>query len=241
MGRYDQILGWVGVKPSRFKEAEGVIQAVEKRIGRKLPGAVAEWLAIEGIEEISNRYSNSDPVVAAGDLGKRDMGEYLHIRSENQGVCYWGVLMNGEEDPPVFVANEMDFKNPVMYARLFSEYARAFMWDWRRVLQDNAGIQAQNRPVSKEALEFMKGRFSSEVETWGWLGETQHRFYTPTQRVLIWAGEQQADWNLAGDSEDDLQLLVKMLWEVDDLGKSLWSNDGVGERILKRVRDDMAC
>ena len=119
-------------------------------------------------------------------------------------------------------------------ASTFSEYVYASIWDWGRALCEPL-IQAQNKPLSMEAIEFLQKNFSPKVETSGWPGDRQYRFFSADQRILIWAANGQADWWLTGDSEDALLRLVRMLRDVDDLGRSLWSNDSVGESILQRA------
>lgn len=228
----------VGAIPKVAPETENALAAVEGRIGRNLPASLREWYSLNGACELLYSYSNSDPPVALADLGRDGLvgGDLLILRHENQGVCSWAVWLNGSDDPPVLVDYDTAFQTYQPCANTFSEYIRACLWDWGLVLKNALLIQAQNAPISDEALAFLRSKFKAEVETSGWPADTQYRFSSSDQRILIWAGRDQADWWLAGDSGDSVARLAKMLWDVDELGHSFWSHDAAGASILQRMR-----
>lgn len=226
--------------PILARDVSNII-AVEDRLGRQLPASLREWYSLDGACDMLLRYSNGDPPVAIANLGRDGLiaRELLTIRHENQGVCTWAVLLDGSEDPPVVVDYDVDFKTRQPCANSFSDYVYSCFWDWGLVL-NSPRVQAQNGPISPEALDFLRGNFAAELETYGWPGDTQYRFFTPDQRILIWESKQQADWWLSADSDDALVRLVARLWRVDDLGTSLWASDDADEYILQRARSQLS-
>jgi hypothetical protein len=231
-----QALRLIGAVPKVAPQAAGLIVAIEGRLGRPLPASLCEWYSLEGACELLMQYSNGDPPVAITDLGRDTLiaGDSLIFRHENQGVCAWAVRLNGSDDPPVVVDYCTGFTECRPCANTFSDYVYSCVWDWGLVL-NHATIQAQNPPISDEALSFLRRDFTAELETNGWPGEIQYRFSSPDQRILVWAAKDQADWWLAGDSDDALCRLVRSLRDVDELGRSLWSSDAAGESVLRRA------
>lgn len=227
------------VEPRLAQDAASVLAAVETRIGRALPDSVHEWYALEGACELLDRFSNADPAVTLQKLGTGADAKsgFLEFRHENQGVCRWAISLHGSDDPPVVVNYGDACETYVPCASTFSQYVYVCVWDWGRVLAEGRPlIQSQNSPVSAEAITFLRSRFTTGVQTWGWPGDQQYRFSSTAARILIWAGKDQADWWLAGDSEDALLHVVSQLWNVDGLSASLWSNDAAGESILQALR-----
>jgi hypothetical protein len=226
----------IGAAASMAPDAMSALSAVEARIGQRLPASLREWYSLEGACDILRRYSNGDPPVAVADLGRNGLmaGDLLVFRHENQGVCSWAAWLNGRDDPPVFVDYDAGSRAYRACANTFSEYVYACLWDWGLVLK-NALIQAQNAPVSPEALAFLRSNFKAEIETSGWPGDMQYRFFSSDQRILVWAAKDQADWWLAGDGEEAVFRLVNALWDVDELGRSFWSDDTLGKSILQRM------
>jgi hypothetical protein len=238
---HSRALQLVDVTPKPAPNANSALEAVEKRIRRALPPSLREWYSLEGACGLLTSYSNHDPAVPIEDLGMDPLidRDFLLFRNENQGVCRWAVWLNGSDDPPVFVDYDGAFETYKPCANSFSDYVYTNFWDWGRVLnREQALIQAQNQPISDEALMFLRENFTSELQTSGWPGDHQYRFSSSDQRILVWASSDQADWWLVGDTEDALDRLVRRLGNIDSLRGSLWSNDPVGEAILQRLRTD---
>lgn len=225
-----------GVQPRPAAQAAKSIAAIEHRIRRPLPASLREWYSLEGACDLLLRHSNSDPPVALADLGCSDLiaRNLLPFRHENQGVCTWAVDLNGSDDPPVLVDYDKNFESPRPCANRFSEHVYASVWDWHCVLT-NATIQAQIDPLSDEALDFLGRTFQAELVTEGWPGDTQYRFFSADQRVLIWESKDWADWWLSADNDAALLRLVQTIWEIDNLGGSLWSPDASCAAVLRQA------
>jgi len=234
----------LGVAPAISQNAVAELDDVESRIGRKLPASVREWYSFDGACSLLRQYSNDDWPLEVREFGlprndthgggphdllARDL---VVFRYENQAVCVWAFGLDGSVDPPVYLDFDTQFKTWTKCASTFSEHLYAWMWDYAMVLTRDPLIQAQNKPLSGAALEFLKANFDVCPETYGWPGRTQHRFSRRDQRILIWASEDQADWWLAADEEESLKNLIASVSHCDDVGRSFWSNSEPGESIL---------
>jgi hypothetical protein len=161
----------------------------------------------------------------------------LYIRSENQGVCGWAVRLDDGDDPAVMVnyGDIAELSEWVPQADTFSDYIFCGIWDWGLVLRSEWLIQAQNGPLSEQALEGLRLHFRESVRTYGWPGDTQYRFEGDGQRLLICSGSGQADWWLAADDEPSLAEAARKIWHLDDVDKAFWSNTDKGETALARI------
>src|SRR4051794_22666822 len=90
------------------------VRAIEKRIKRRLPPAVREWISYCGD---LGYCSGQDHPIPLDELGEprwltRDTrydavaDGYLVLMVENQGCCKWAVRLDGE-DPPVVQAGRL--------------------------------------------------------------------------------------------------------------------------------------
>jgi len=238
----------LGVSPGISESAVTELDSVETRIGRRLPASKREWYSLDGACQILREYSNDDRPLQISDLGlprKDTSGGGPHdllarnlvvYRYENQAVCVWAVQLDGSDDPPVVVNVDSQFKIWTRCAPTFSGHLHAWMWDYALVLRGDHLIQAQNQPLTTEAIGFLSQHFDVGPETYGWPGDTQYRFFNDDQRILIWAGEDQADWWLSADQEESRLRLVRTVWDCDNVGKSLWSNTGMDDSLLKQAR-----
>lgn len=225
--------------PKTASESVDALTLVENRIGRPLPPSVREWYSIEGACDLLLKYSNGDPPVAIATIGSRGLisEELLVFRHENQGVCSWAVWLNGDDDPPVVVSDDLDFRSYKFCTDTFSDYIYSCVWDYGWLFVPPL-IQAQNVPLSAAALEMLNRDFTRGLKTNGWPGDTQHRFFSKDHRILIWASKDQADWWLTADTGDSLADLARSLWKVDGLGRTFWANDSTGETILSQVKSE---
>jgi hypothetical protein len=249
-GFHDKSLRLLPKVPEISKAAVAKVADVEARIGRPLPAAVRDWYMREGACDILRTYSNGDPPVTLEDLGRpipawngnpRDLAAdgLLYIRTENQGVCSWAVLLDDRDDPEVAVSYD-NLNEWQLQADTFSDYIFSGIWDWGLVMPSEWLIQAQNGPLSEEALGHLRLLFRENVRTRGWPGDTQYRFEGDGQRLLIWNADGQADWWLAADDEQSLAEVARKIWHLDDVGKAFWANDEKGETALARIAADMA-
>ena len=241
---HGRTLKLLNIAPPTSRNAVEVLDAVEARIGRKLPASVREWYSLDGACELLRQYSNDDWPLEVREFGlprtdthgggphdllERDL---VVFRYENQAVCAWAFGLDGTNDPPVYVDVDSQFQKWTKCAPTFSEHLYAWMWDYALVLTKDLLVQAQNRPISDAALDFLKANFAVGPETYGWPGHTQYRYSNADQRILIWASEGQADWWLTADGEESLRRLIETVRHCDQVGQSLWSNSERAEALL---------
>lgn len=229
------------ISPAAVKD----LDAAEARIGRKLPESVREWYSLEGACTFLRKYSNDDPplevrefglpLTDTGGEGPHDLlaGGLVVFRYENQGVCVWAFGLDGADDPPVYVDVDTQLETWTKCAPTFSAHLYAWMWDYAKVLTADLLVQAQNRAFSGAALGFLREEFDAGLETYGWPGQTQHRFSKEDQRLLIWASEDQADWWMTADSDRTLIALIEKVRYCDRVGERLWSNSERAESLLR--------
>jgi hypothetical protein len=144
------------------------------------------------------------------------------------------VLLDDRDDPEVAVSYD-NLNEWQPQAHTFSDYIFSGIWDWGLVMPSEWLIQAQNGPLSEEALGHLRLLFRENVRTWGWPGDTQYRFEGDGQRLLIWNADGQADWWLAADDEQSLAEAARKIWHLDDVGKAFCANDEKGETALARI------
>jgi hypothetical protein len=234
----------LNVVPATSESAVADLDAVEVRIGRRLPASVREWYSLEGASKLLRQYSNDDWPLEVREFGlprKDTCGGGPHdllarglvvFRYENQGVCVWAFGLDGTDDPPAYVDYDSQFKTWTQCAPTFSAHLYAWMWDYAKVLTGDLLIQAQNKPLSGTALRFLRGNFDAGPETYGWPGHTQYRFSKDDQRILIWASDDQADWWITADRDESLRALLEKVRHCDQVGQSLWSSSEHAESLL---------
>jgi hypothetical protein len=250
-GFHERSLRLLPKVPEISEAAVAKVADVEARIGRPLPAAVRDWYVREDACDILRTYSNEDPPVALEDLGRpipasngnpRNLAAdgLLYIRTENQGVCAWAVLLDDRDDPEVAVSYD-DLNEWQPQADTFSDYVFSGIWDWGLALRSDWLIQAQNGPLSEKALDRLRQHFRETVRTYGWPGDNQYRFEGDGLRLLLWSvAGGQTDWWLAADDELRLAEAARKIWLLDDVGKAFWSNTGEGEAALARIATGMA-
>jgi hypothetical protein len=243
----------LGIEPRRSSAAVEALAQVETKIGRTLPAPVREWYELENACRLLLECSNDDPPLDITELGEpqhdangggpHDLLErnVLLFRWENQGVCAWAIQLDGSDDPPVVVDVDTQFTSWVQCTAAFSRHLYACAWDYstwiKQLRNDNELlIQAQNKPLSQEALSFLTEHFEAELVTHGWPGDTQYRFVKGDQRILIWASRNQADWHLTAETESSLEGLVNSVFPLDGVVSALWSHTEKGESLLKRIQ-----
>jgi hypothetical protein len=100
-------------------------------------------------------------------------------------------------------------------------------------------VQAQNRVLSDAALDGLNASFHQEIQTQGWPGSTQYRFTNERGAILIWASKQQADWFIGSSDANGLELTLRMIWNLDDVGVALYDTSKIGAVVLARLRQAM--
>ncbi|PWT95796.1 MAG: hypothetical protein C5B53_10945, partial [Candidatus Melainabacteria bacterium] len=223
---HDSTYGIIGGKPEVSKEALALLDALDKKCGGRLPPSLREWYSLDGAVEILAKRTSDHPI-ALSDLGKdswyvggtRDFvaEKYLVIMSENQGVCHWAIELNGQDDPPVVV--EVDSLPKVEwlpFADTFSAFLETMVSDWNYAIV----LCAQDIPLADRELDFLRQQFTEGHMTHNWPAKTTYRFRQDDQCIIIWDGEEQADWFLESNSPENLRELVNKMWQCGSLAES---------------------
>jgi len=214
------------------------VEDAERRLGFRFPASVREWYCTVEAIDILAKYSNQDPPIPLKEFAVTEW-QSLHLlpfKYENQGVCTWSIVLDGSDDPPVYVGVDSDGAEWQVQAPNFSAYIYACVWDYSFVFDQPGLVQAQNKPLSAEALGQLRERFAEQPPTFGWPGSTQHRFAGKSHAILIWSGEDQADWFVGARDAKSMETALREVWSADNVGPSLYDRSEIGKAVLDRIR-----
>lgn len=228
----------LGFEPQRSPVAVSKVENAELRLGFQLPASVRDWYCRDGAIRILETHSNSDPPIPIDQFAVRQSGSkrLLPFRIENQAVCVWSIMLDGSDDPAVYVDVDSGGSEWSLLASTFSGYVRSCVWDYKMVLSQPALVQAQNVPLSFETINELDHTLHAEPRTFGWPGSTQYRFVGADHAILIWSGASQADWFIGARDEASLESALRRIWHLDHVGESLYSCCAAGERALANFR-----
>jgi hypothetical protein len=97
----------------------------------------------------------------------------LPFMIENQGVCIWGVRLDGGDDPPVVV--EVDSGTPPRWqlcAERFSDWLGSQVENFR-VLKSSRFV-AQAPALYDSVVRLLRQHFEEGMQTHAWPGETNY-------------------------------------------------------------------
>ena len=231
----------LGTQPRTSTAALSELERAEQRLGMRLPPSVRDWYSHDGALAILRLHSNDDPPIPVEEfsLTESPAGRLMPIRWENQGVCTWAILLDGSEDPPVLVDVDSDGTVWQPLAEKFSTYVYTCVWDYHVVLRRPALVQAQNRPLSPQALQALQGLFHEEPRTFGWPGSAQYRFDGGQHGILIWSTEdEQADWFVGAADANSLESALRQVWNLDRVGESFYDCSRIAKVILTKLKSE---
>lgn len=138
----------LGTRPRISAAAVGELEKTERRLKMRLPASVREWYSYEDALSILASHSNADPPIPVAEFAgvESPVGRLIPIRWENQGVCTWAILLDGSDDPPVWVDVDSEGNVWQRLAQNFSTYVHTCVWDYQVVLRRPALVQAAERP-----------------------------------------------------------------------------------------------
>lgn len=236
----------LGTTPVVSKPAAVALWQREEALDVTFPPAVREWYSLAGAVEFLAKYSNHDHPVPLEKLGKTNIYNdepdpynplergLLHIMTENQGMCYWALYLDGSEDPPVYVHadGELGWQ---LHAEGFSIFTYAQAWDWSQ----NVALEAQDRALTEQDFAFLQSTFRQGPFTYAWPSPATYRFFDETSRLVIRDDpEVQADWYASALSEEALLRLAARIWHCGILSVSLYDVNEQGAAVLKKLRPD---
>lgn len=233
----------LGIAPEMGTDPSAAAQAMERKLGIKLPASALELLRFPGLM----------PAIARGieghtefpDQAKLGDGSYLpDVREpvlvllyENQGVVVWALPLKRGDDPPVLVGYQTGDRLPsVEYAPTLAEFVFAMAWDGQETEQARL-LMAQATTLDPSTLQQLRTRYREIIETRGWPADNQYRFEGENGfRITLWSGDRQCDWWVTADDRATLEREARWLIELSNLRTSFWSNEPECEELLTRLR-----
>ena len=215
------------------------LKHLEKLIGTHLPPALREWYGLDGGIDLLERYSNHDYPLSltslAEDRDKHLRQSHLIFMIETQGVCHWAVRLDESDDPPVVVQWRDD--DPTEWQTVtarFSDFIYFWIWDHARTYYH---IQAIGKPLSETDLQVLRDHYHELLSTATWPEMTNYRFVEADRRLLIWTGEDQANWYLWSDNLETLEALIRTLWTRIDMPE--WVIAMTPDRAIEKAVEQM--
>jgi hypothetical protein len=159
----------------------------------------------------------------------------LLLSHENQGVCSWGLVLDGPSAGSIVVGG--DLPEGVATAACCADlptFVAMRLWDGR-CLATAPLLQAQAAPLDDETLAVLRTRLGPLPSTLGWPGRSTLRFEADDLQVMLWSDLDQCDWWVSGNQRAVAGILPQLM-TLSSLSNSLWSNDETGIRLLSDAR-----
>ena len=147
----------LGIDLRESSAAVSEVERAERRLGFRLPAAVREWYCNDASTIILAEHSNQDRPIPLAKFAVKEWKSrrLLPFQIENQGVCTWSIMLDGSDDPPVYVDVDSNGTEWQIQAPTFTAYVHACVWDYEMVLGEPALAQAQNESLSPEAVNLL--------------------------------------------------------------------------------------
>jgi hypothetical protein len=102
---HDATAEYLAIRPRITMAALGELARTQRRLGIDLPASMCEWYSYDCALSVLFENSNGDPPIPVAEffVSESAVGPLIPIRRENQGVCTWAILLDGSNDPPVYV------------------------------------------------------------------------------------------------------------------------------------------
>lgn len=213
----------LGLEPAASPESEAVLKELESRHSFKFPASVREWFVLEGAVKILNDCSFSDQLVPLRDLGParehyRDdvahpFHDYqkqpvMHFTYENQGVCAWGVWLNGADDPPVGVQGSLRKQGWLPAADSFSDFIL------HRAMEFGGNypffVCAQPAVSDSSWKQFLPTILEQGPSTYSYPGESNHVFSSNEFGLVLFVDDDGSiEWNVFANGVDVLERTLR--------------------------------
>jgi hypothetical protein len=166
---HSRVFRLLGAQPPISAAALSEVERAGRRLGRRLPTSVREWYACGDALWILAEYSNNDPPIPVDEFAISEWKslQLLPFRVENQGVCVWSIVLDGSDDPPVYVDVDSNGTDWQLLSPAFSAYVYACVWDYEVVLGQPVLVQAQNGPITPSTIDSLGNTFKKELRTFG--------------------------------------------------------------------------
>lgn len=151
--------GWLTPLSDGDGFGDGELDAVEQRLGLRLPAAIREAYALFGRR--SDLASNQDRLLRPDEICLDAAGEALVFRVENQTVARWGVLTADLDrpDPPVWIRLDMADKRIEKWEAWLGSFSLACV---EIVLSESlfsSEVFADNRPLEEGEAALLEQRY----------------------------------------------------------------------------------
>ena len=161
-------------------------------------------------------------------------GPVLVLSDENQGVCSWGVPLEGGSDQVLVGGDLLDTGHAtVTYAASVGDFIAARRWDYRCFRPPL--LMAQAAELDQASLGYLQARLAPAVATNGWPGPRQYRFEDQNVRVMLWSCSGQCDWWVSATDKLALKAFAAGLLDLSNLRRALYSNDDSGAWVLDEL------
>ncbi|HZM75383.1 MAG TPA: hypothetical protein VFC19_06635 [Candidatus Limnocylindrales bacterium] len=162
----------------------------------------------------------------------------LHIMTENQGVCVWGVPLDSLH--PVVVTCDALVgavwqETTRVHAPSMEHFIAARRWD-QVCLYREPHLWAQADVLDDESLAYLRAHFEEVLPTTAFPAPTTHRFQDGTSMVMLWSGEHGCEWRISSSDMGALEGLTSDLLGLSNLRRELWCGHEAGEALLDRLR-----
>ena len=205
-----------------------------------VPPAVQRLLTADVAQEIAKTFTDSPVyperiVVDTPASPSRSFpgwpGAVLVLSYENQGVCSWGVPLEGGGLRVLVGGDLLDTGHTTMtYTASVEDYIAARRWDFKCLRPPL--LIAQAAELDPASLSYLQARLAPAVATAGWPGPRQYRFEHRDVRVMLWSGSGQCDWWISAADELSLKQFAAGLLDLSNLRQALYSNDDSGAQVL---------
>ncbi len=222
-------------------------------MGVRVPPAVEQLLTADVAQEIAGTFGDNlvypERIVVDGPEGLSPSGPgsgrrfpgwpgpVLVLSDENQGVCSWGVPLDGGNYPVLVGGDLLDAGHAtVTYAGSVADFIAARRWDYQ-CLRFGPLLIAQAAELDRASLGYLQARLAQAVATTGWPGSRQYRFERRDVRVMLWSASGQCDWWISASTGPSLKAFAAGLLGLSNLRGALFSNDDTGARVLGQLRE----
>ena len=195
----------------------------ENKYSIKIPKSIKEFYQLDGYQNILEKYSNCDHPVKISEFKLTNIKEAklaIEVLVENQGVCNWGVIIDDDEDPQVYV--NVDNAGWKLHSNTFSNFIFSRLWDYSFEEKYCVDIQSTS-PISKELLNQIENKYEKLPTTNYWPGEKQLRFRFKETELTLWMDSFQTDWLLKSRNKsqftNEIEKINLFLKDEDKISK----------------------
>ena len=140
------------------------LDVVGKHFGVRIPAAFREWFAYQSMTN-SLHHNDSDFFLRVGQLRLSGFKgtPVLIFMAENQGCCWWGLLLDGSSDPPVYVLADDALPSKWMtYMSHFSQFVHMLVFDSQYMAKGITESAIQSKNLSTTDKRFLREHLHHE-------------------------------------------------------------------------------